>query len=349
MAFSPRGALNLCSQDKWLLLPAFLKAKGLVKQHIDSFNYFVDVDLKTILRANNKVTSDVDPKFWLKYTDIRVGHPQRLDADAIDLSVTPHECRLRDTTYCAPIIVSIEYTRGSQIVKKPDVIIGRLPIMLRSNKCVLNGRSLAQLARMTECPLDPGGYFVVKGTEKVILVQEQLSKNRIIVETDNIKGIVQASVTSYVLNISPRIICSNYSPVISGAQRNVSPRRTLLPSTERSTSGTILSTKTSQSVLPSRPSPFNPTKRSSCFVLGPQTIIKTRSQSILKRPLSSRCSLGIKPLITLARASSKCVDGAVPWLGDPTGKKRWRRLLQSYWRMFLSKTWTSDPKPSILG
>lgn len=50
---------------------------------------------------------------------------------------------------------------------------------------------------MTECPLDPGGYFVVKGTEKVILVQEQLSKNRIIVETDAKKALVQASVTRF--------------------------------------------------------------------------------------------------------------------------------------------------------
>jgi DNA-directed RNA polymerase III subunit RPC2 len=183
-------------KDKWLLLPAFLKVKGLVKQHIDSFNYFVDVDLKNILKANNKITSDVDPKFWLKYTDIRVGFPQRTDSDAIDLSVTPHECRLRDTTYSAQILVSIQYTRGSQIVQKPNVVIGRLPIMLRSNKCVLAGRTEKQLARMLECPLDPGGYFVVKGTEKVILVQEQLSKNRIIVETDAAKGIVQASVTS---------------------------------------------------------------------------------------------------------------------------------------------------------
>lgn len=39
--------------------------------------------------------------------------------------------------------------------------------MLRSGKCVLKGKSEAQLAQMTECPLDPGGYFVVKGTEKV--------------------------------------------------------------------------------------------------------------------------------------------------------------------------------------
>ncbi|KAH9929477.1 beta and beta-prime subunits of DNA dependent RNA-polymerase [Fomitopsis serialis] len=150
-------------EDKWLLLPAFLKVKGLVKQHIDSFNYFVDVDIKNILKANNKVTSDVDPRFWLKYTDIHVGFPDRTDADAIDKTVTPHECRLRDATYSAPI----------------------LSVVRRAN-----------LARMTECPLDPGGYFIVKGTEKVILVQEQLSKNRIIVEVDPTKGIVQASCTS---------------------------------------------------------------------------------------------------------------------------------------------------------
>lgn len=168
-----------------------------MKQHIDSFNYFVDVDIKNIVKANNKVTSDVDPRFWLKYIDINVGFPDRNEIDAMNKRVTPHECRLRDITYSAPVIVTIQYTRGKNIVQR-NVNVGRLPIMLRSNKCVLAGKSDAELARMIECPLDPGGYFVVKGTEKVILVQEQLSKNRIIVETDNAKGIVQASCTSYV-------------------------------------------------------------------------------------------------------------------------------------------------------
>ncbi|KAH7871222.1 uncharacterized protein C8R40DRAFT_1162803 [Lentinula edodes] len=182
-------------EDKWLLLPAFLKVKGLVKQHTDSFNYFVDVDIKNVVKANNKITSDVDPRFWLKYTDINIGFPDRNEVETVDKQVTPHECRLRDITYAAPIIVTVQYTRGNKIVQR-NVNIGRLPIMLRSNKCVLTGKSEAELARMTECPLDPGGYFVVKGTEKVILVQEQLSKNRIIVETDSVKGIVQASCTS---------------------------------------------------------------------------------------------------------------------------------------------------------
>ncbi|KAI9315932.1 DNA-directed RNA polymerase III subunit RPC2 [Dichotomocladium elegans] len=181
--------------DKWKLLPAFLKVKGLVKQHIDSFNYFVNVDLRKIVKANEKVTSDVDPNFYLKYTSIRVGMPERLDADVANRSYTPHECRLRDLTYAANIYVDVEYTRGKQIVKRKNVNIGRLPIMLRSSHCVLAGRSEAELARMKECPLDPGGYFVVKGTEKVILVQEQLSKNRIIVEVDK-KGNVVANVQS---------------------------------------------------------------------------------------------------------------------------------------------------------
>ena len=182
------------AEDKWHLLPAFLKVKGLVKQHLDSFNYFVDVDLKKIIKANQLILSDVDPEFYLKYVDIRVGH--RSTSSSKDYIVPPHECRLRDMTYSAPIYVDIEYTRGRNIIMHRDVEIGRMPIMLRSNKCILNGASEKDMARINECPLDPGGYFIVNGTEKVILVQEQLSKNRIIVEADEKKAIVQASVTS---------------------------------------------------------------------------------------------------------------------------------------------------------
>ncbi|KAI7933277.1 hypothetical protein MJO28_017749 [Puccinia striiformis f. sp. tritici] len=184
-------------EDKWQLLPAFLKVKGLVKQHIDSFNYFVDVDLKAILRANATVISDVDPSFNLTYLDINVGEPSRLDTgSATNKRITPHECRLRDITYSAPISVTIQYTKGNKRVLSKGIPIGRIPIMLRSNKCVLTGKTDHELAKMTECPLDPGGYFVVKGTEKVILVQEQLSKNRILIETDSRKGTIMASVTS---------------------------------------------------------------------------------------------------------------------------------------------------------
>ena len=103
--------------------------------------------------------------------------------------VTPQQCRLRDMTYSAPISVDVEYTRGKEIVVKKGkngqgaITIGRMPLMLRSDRCVLKGQGEEALARLGECPLDPGGYFIVRGTEKVILIQEQLSKNRIIIDT----------------------------------------------------------------------------------------------------------------------------------------------------------------------
>jgi DNA-directed RNA polymerase III subunit RPC2 len=185
------------ARDKWNLLPAFLKVKGLVKQHVDSYNHFVDVELKKIIKANRFVRSDFDPKFLLEYTDIRVLSPNRQEEDDLDhhrSTITPNECRLRDMTYAAPIVVDIVYTRGNAKVKRTGIKIGRMPVMLKSNKCVLAGKNDREMSVMDECPLDPGGYFITRGQEKVILVQEQLNKNRVIVESA--KGIMQASVTS---------------------------------------------------------------------------------------------------------------------------------------------------------
>ena len=183
-------------QDKWRLVPAFLQTKGLVKQHLDSFNYFIETDIKKILMANSKVDSDVDPHFYLKFLDIRVKSPQAQDVQkGISYELTPQECRLRDITYGGTIIVDIEYVRGKQVVIKRNIEIGRMPIMLRSSKCVLKDKSAKDIVDMGECPLDPGGYFIIRGTEKVILIQEQLSKNRIIVETDRL-GCIGANVTS---------------------------------------------------------------------------------------------------------------------------------------------------------
>jgi DNA-directed RNA polymerase III subunit RPC2 len=46
-----------------------------------------------------------------------------------------------------------------------------MPIMLRSSNCVLTNKSEYELSKMSECPHDPGGYFVVRGTEKVHLCE----------------------------------------------------------------------------------------------------------------------------------------------------------------------------------
>ena len=60
------------NQEKWKLLPAFLKVRGLVKQHIDSYNYFIETEISKIMQANQKITSDEDPSFYLLYTLLQI-------------------------------------------------------------------------------------------------------------------------------------------------------------------------------------------------------------------------------------------------------------------------------------
>ncbi|XP_028403072.1 DNA-directed RNA polymerase III subunit RPC2-like isoform X2 [Dendronephthya gigantea] len=182
-------------QDKWKLVETFLQCKGLVKQHIDSYNHFINNEIKKIVEANSKVVTDADPVWYLKYLDIQVGKPDVEESFNITKPINPHECRLRDITYSAPITVDIEYTRGNQRVVRNKLPIGRMPLMLRSSNCILTGKTPFELSKLNECPLDPGGYFIVNGTEKVILIQEQLSKNRMIVEVDK-HGSVVCQVTS---------------------------------------------------------------------------------------------------------------------------------------------------------
>ncbi|KAH6850871.1 hypothetical protein B0I37DRAFT_340073 [Chaetomium sp. MPI-CAGE-AT-0009] len=185
-------------EDKYQLLPAFLKVKGLVKQHIDSYNFFVEQEIKDIVKANRSIRSDQEKDFWLEFTDIRVGTPTRNDYSDFKArdEVTPMECRLRDMTYAAPVVVDITYSRDRKRIVRKDIPLCRIPVMLKSAKCCLSGANNAQMEIMNECPLDPGGYFIINGTEKVILIQEQLSKNRVIVEADEKTGGVSASVTS---------------------------------------------------------------------------------------------------------------------------------------------------------
>ncbi|KAL7722534.1 DNA-directed RNA polymerase subunit beta [Entamoeba marina] len=191
------------AEDKWRLIPAFVKARGLVRQHIDSFNYFIDEEIKQIVKANEKVTCDVNPNFFLKYVDVRVDKPC-IEENYNKEAVTPQECRLRDLSYTAPILATIEFTRENRIFRK-TLTIGHMPIMLQSKHCVLHNNSFEEFIKHGECPMDPGGYFVVKGVERVILSQEQMSKNRILIETTT-QGFLSASVTSATHEVKSRTV-----------------------------------------------------------------------------------------------------------------------------------------------
>jgi len=168
------------------------------RRHIDSYNFFIEHEIKEIVKTNRTIRSDVQSGFYLEFTDIRVEKPTRNDFqdDGNQRHVTPMECRLRDMTYAAPVVVDIAYTRDRKRIINKNITLCRIPVMLKSSICYLSGANNEQMKDMNECPLDPGGYFVVSGTEKVILIQEQLSKNRVIVEADDKSTTIVASVTS---------------------------------------------------------------------------------------------------------------------------------------------------------
>jgi hypothetical protein len=116
---APIGSLK----DKWRVLPHFLQVRSLMRQHIDSFDYFVNTEMKEIVQSPSacEIRSDHDPKFYLRYTDCWVGEPNVEEDSHATTQATPNQCRLRDCTYSAPIYVNIRYTRGRQIVIKKKV------------------------------------------------------------------------------------------------------------------------------------------------------------------------------------------------------------------------------------
>lgn len=183
----------LTIEDKWQLLPAYLMIRGLVRQHLDSFNHFIQVELKEILKANEYIYCEADPNWFVQFIDIKVGTPDIEESFGMSRKTTPHECRLRDITYSAPILVDIEYARGNQRIVKHNLTIGRMPIMLKSKNCSLHGKRFAELVKLQECPIDSGGYFVVNGSEKVILIHEQLAKNRMLIEEGPVCQVTSAS------------------------------------------------------------------------------------------------------------------------------------------------------------
>eukprot|EP00929_Paragymnodinium_shiwhaense_P118575 TRINITY_DN90492_c0_g1_i1.p1 TRINITY_DN90492_c0_g1~~TRINITY_DN90492_c0_g1_i1.p1 ORF type:complete len:1191 (-),score=260.04 TRINITY_DN90492_c0_g1_i1:192-3764(-) len=199
--------------DKWRLVDSFLEYRGLITQHITSFNHFLQVGMNEIITAdsNVEVRSGSDARWFLRYEKIQVGAPSWQE-DMSVVKTTPHMCRLRDLTYSAPIYVDILYWKGGVKHRKKNVEIGRLPIMLRSSKCVLSGLSEQEVERCGECPYDPGGYFIVKGVERALMMQEQPLNNRIIVEVDGKKNIT-AFVTSSTADNKSRLVITPHTQV----------------------------------------------------------------------------------------------------------------------------------------
>ncbi len=177
-------------------MEAYFKEKGLVRQHLDSYNDFITRRLQEIVDEIGVVETNI-PGLKVKLGKIRVGEPLVREADGSENPVTPLECRLRNLTYSAPIYLTLIQVENG-IEREPiEIQIGDMPIMLRSVKDPLSRLPEEELVKLGEDPKDPGGYFIVNGSERVIVAQEDLAVNRVLVDKGKTGSVThQAKVVS---------------------------------------------------------------------------------------------------------------------------------------------------------
>src|SRR3989344_6661794 len=168
------------------LLQNYFEQNSLVESDIASFNEFIEKGLPVIIEENKVIEPTIIPQniddFKIKLDKIWVGHPEITEADGSKRSIFPVEARLRKISYAAPVF--IEVSAHINDVQRESFVtqIGNLPIMLKSNYCHLNKLDRSQLIEHGEDPDDPGGYFIINGTEKVLIDIEDLAANRMLIE-----------------------------------------------------------------------------------------------------------------------------------------------------------------------
>ncbi len=168
-------------EDRWVVSQAFFTEKGLVRQHLDSYNDFIERKLQEIIDEHSKVETDI-PGLYIKLGKIRIGEPRVREADGGEHPVTPMECRFRNITYAAPIFLEMSVVENGIESEPREIVIGELPIMLKSAKDPISRLTEEELIGIGEDPKDPGGYFIVNGSERVIVTQEDLAVNRVLVD-----------------------------------------------------------------------------------------------------------------------------------------------------------------------
>ncbi|EOQ99743.1 DNA-directed RNA polymerase II subunit RPB2 [Wallemia ichthyophaga EXF-994] len=195
-------------EDCWTVISSFFDEKGLVRQQIESFDEFVQNTMQEIVDENQRLTldqfnqytqhkNDTTRRYEIEFGQIYLSRPTMTEADGSVSPMFPHEARLRNLTYSAPlyidmkkkVLIQVEDDETGDLVWVPEyddesdenikVWIGKVPIMLKSSFCNLSNVDSSRLAELNECPFDQGGYFIINGSEKVLIAQERLAANHV--------------------------------------------------------------------------------------------------------------------------------------------------------------------------
>jgi len=167
----------LSENYKWNIINEFFKKKGFVSHQIDTFNDLLKNGIPRVITESDIVVN-VSPthKYTVSFDNVYIPNPSIIEEDRTVRQMFPAEARQRDLTYDSPIFVNvIEKTeiegQDPEVAVHNRVIIGRLPIMLLSNKCNLKKMTAGERIHKGECEKDYGGYFIIRGKERVLIGQ----------------------------------------------------------------------------------------------------------------------------------------------------------------------------------
>ncbi len=165
--------------NQHLIVEKYLKNHSLVESNITSFNNFLGHRMQEIV---NEISSTINNEdFEINLGKIEVGTPVMVEADGSSSKIMPYEARLRNLTYSAPITMEISVKKDDQIDSE-IVEIGKIPIMVKSKYCNTHGMSKEELVENYNDPLDTGGYFMINGNERVMVMAEDLAENQPFIE-----------------------------------------------------------------------------------------------------------------------------------------------------------------------
>ncbi|XP_015599318.1 DNA-directed RNA polymerase I subunit RPA2 [Cephus cinctus] len=149
-----------------------LLLESLGSPHVDSFNYMLEDGLKESIKELVPVylTLPNDDKVVLWIEDASIGNPS-VPTGTIGIKtyqIYPTECRQRGATYKGKLIAKIGWSINGQQQESINREMGEVPIMIKSNRCHLTAMSPKELVAHGEHEEEWGGYFIIKGHERLI-------------------------------------------------------------------------------------------------------------------------------------------------------------------------------------
>lgn len=184
----------------WHILDDFFgDPTRLTQHHIESYDNFVIAGIPKIIHDHNPVEIKANfntslkqymTKYVIEFGDVFIGKPGIKEPDGKTKMMYPSEARWRNLTYSADIFVDvmqkvIHYSESGEATTKEFPVMRRvnlhsIPIMLKTRFCVLSTMTGQTMSDLGECEYEKGGYFIVKGAEKVLICQERKCENKIL-------------------------------------------------------------------------------------------------------------------------------------------------------------------------